>query len=149
MEGVKEELAKNWRKYFEEAPDVILFHVGTNNLKQDGAGGILNIEEIVGRCKELIVEARRLLPCSSLVLSGVVHRRKFDNMSVDFLNTKIRNLCRENGVFTVDPNRVIDSNCFAIDRLHLNQVGIDRLSEFYTEVVRIANQPRGFCLDRT
>lgn len=111
------------------SPKHIVLMIGTNNL------GLNTDEEIVQGLQYLIRAIQNRQPASSILLMGLLPRRKMEER-INTVNQKIARLARGKnlkfanaGSLFLQKNKKIDEGLFT-DGLHPNEAGYDRLGGF-------------------
>ena len=109
-------------------PDVIVMHVGTNDITSDCAT-IMNLQEIVENVKSESPETK-------LVLSAVINRddRNDIQRKVSQINKKLENFSNRNNIELVD-NSNIGLNCLSKKKLHLNIKGDAQLAKKFINFI--------------
>ena len=99
-------------------PEIIIVHVGTNDLKS-----MRNLDWVMGEAYDLVAMVKKKLPYSRLILSGVIRRRDVKWRRVGALNDRLEWIVEAFGITFVDPNSWLEDGDFARDGLHLNGRG--------------------------
>ena len=109
-------------------PDVIVMHVGTNDITSDCAT-IMNLQEIVENVKSESPETK-------FVLSSVINRddRNDIQRKVSQINKKLENFSNLNDIELVD-NSNIGLNCLSKKKLHLNIKGDAQLAKNFINFI--------------
>ena len=110
-------------------PEIIILHIGTNDLKSTR-----NLDWIMGEAYDLVAMVKKKLPYSRLILSGVIRRRDVKWRRVGALNDRLEWIVEAFGITFVDPNSWLEDGDFARDGLHLNGRGKRRLGHLYARV---------------
>ena len=104
-------------------PDVIIMHVGTNDLTK-GVNTMSKVRKIVSAIQE--VDSTRNI---QLGFSSIVQRADNDySKEIKDINTRLTSYCLGKGLIFVD-NSNIDESCLNNSKLHLSQKGTQLLSQ--------------------
>ena len=117
---------------------VVVFHAGTNNVKQAGI-----CTSIVGDVWDLVNAARQKFKGSEIVISGILCRRDTDWKVIGDLNETMEWVCGKLGVRFVDPNGWVGDKDLRPDGLHLNRSGTYKLGGLFRRVIRRYIQGNG------
>lgn len=105
-------------------PDVLLFHVGTNDMTKNIKNTKENIAKLINTVKEIS-------PHTEIVFSSICLREDIKNIDSKRLklNKDLTDVCHKFGLAMID-NSNIDSSCLAKRKLHLNmRSGLPRLAK--------------------
>ena len=104
-------------------PDVLVIHVGTNDLTKNVNNTIENIQQIVNHVREISEKTK-------VVLSNICYREDRSDLNGirNKVNTDLKKLGDEMKVNIID-NGNIDQSCLARKKLHLNKKGLAKLSK--------------------
>jgi hypothetical protein len=111
------------------SPETVIIHVGTNDM-----GTKRNLDLVMGEVYDLVSTAKKKLPNSRLVLSGVLRRRDVSWRRTGARTDRLDWVANALGLTFVDPNSWIEDGDFARDGLHLNWRGKMRLCQLYAIV---------------
>ena len=123
-------------KIIVEKYNIIVLHVGTNNLMQQKP------EEIIDQMNNLIITIRRKNNNAAIVLSQIIHRpcdSEYSEESRILVNKALQKLARKNRPkcfiwctwrVTENKDKSVNLNLFARDHLHLNYLGNKKLRNF-------------------
>lgn len=131
--GIKiNELTKQiCRKQEEEnEPEVLLIHVGTNNITKKRAK-----VHLVAEIDDLINTVRVKWGKTRWVVGGLVYRNNVFDSTIDKLNDGIKWLCEDKGAVFYDPNTRLNKNDTARDGIHLNHRGGCQLANLMMEKI--------------
>ena len=104
-------------------PDVIIMHVGTNDLTK-GVNTMSKVRKIVSAIQE--VDSTRNI---QLGFSSIVQRADKDySKEIKDINTRLKSYCLGKGLIFVD-NSNIDESCLNNSKLHLSKKGTQLLSQ--------------------
>jgi len=109
--------------------ETLIIHVGTNGLRSSR-----NLDFIMGEVYELVSTAKKKLPKSKIVLSGVLRRRDVSWRRIGGLNDRLAWVADAMGLTFVDPNSWIEEWDIRGDGVHLNGRGQRHLGSLYTRV---------------
>ena len=102
----------------EECPEVVIIHVGVNNLLHKGKVETQKLAgEIVGiglRCKELNVK--------DVIISSIVYSTKADVNTIRKVNEEVSLLCKRYGFMYIENNNINRGHLWK-DGIHLNEYG--------------------------
>ena len=105
----------------QKKPDVMIIHIGTNDLTK-------NIENKRSNLKKIVENIKENSPSTDISLSNICLRE--DDLTLDkkrkALNDQMESLATDYGLKVID-NANIDSNCLSRRKLHLNhRIGIPK-----------------------
>ena len=100
------------------SPEIIIIHVGTNDLRTTR-----NLYFVMGEVYTLVATANRKHSKCRLVLSGVLRRRDVSWRHIEALSDRFDWVASALGPTFVDPTNWIEDGNFARDGLHLNGRG--------------------------
>ena len=104
-------------------PDVIIMHVGTNDLTK-GVNTMSKVRKIVSAIQE--VDSTRNI---QLGFSSIVQRADKDySKEIKDISTRLKSYCLGKGLIFVD-NSNIDESCLNNSKLHLSKKGMQLLSQ--------------------
>ena len=103
-------------KTIENKPNLIIFHVGTND--------ITNNVDTIANYQVVINKIIKKSPQSNMAISSVIKRldRKNIDKKVITLNEKLKKLCEENHIDYIN-NDNVDESCLGERKLHLGTKG--------------------------
>jgi hypothetical protein len=101
-----------------DSVETLIIHVGTNELRSTR-----NLNYIMGEVYALVSNAKKKLPKSKLVLSGVLRRRDVPWRRIGALNDRLFWVSNAVELTYVDPNSWIEEGDFGGDEVHLNARG--------------------------
>ena len=119
-----------------EAPETVIIHGGSNNLRR-----CRSFDHLMGDIYELGVAAKTRFPSSRIVLSGVIRRRDVWSRKVARINRDMDFVAKALGFMFVDPNGWISESSLGRDGVHLNRRGVAELSGLYTRVAEFCTRP--------
>ena len=100
----------------EEEPNVVILHVGTNNLKNNQTP-----ESLASN----IIEVGKSL-CTAhndVIISGICHRNDEKDKKVSEVNDHLKRMCNEKKIFFLDNDNIKRENHLNNSGLHLNTEG--------------------------
>ena len=105
------------------APDCVILHIGTNDLKHSSSQNISNSITMLGQ------EIKKELPTTTLVVSEVITRNDHPNLNVKIkeLNTKLSQVCSNNKWKFISHNNISTAHLNP-HGLHLNRQGTIELA---------------------
>ena len=105
------------------APDCVILHIGTNDLKHSSSQNILNSITMLGQ------QIKKELPTTTLVVSEVITRNDHPNINVKIkkLNTKLSQVCSNNKWKFISHNNISTAHLNP-HGLHLNRQGTIELA---------------------
>ena len=109
-------------------PDIVVIHVGRNDLKRS-----VNLDCVMGEVYWLVNAAKVKFPQYKIVLSGVLRRTDLAWRTIGALNDRYHWIAKTLGVF-VGPNSWLEDWDFARDGLRINRRRTRRLSQLYSRV---------------
>ena len=111
--ATSEDLMDHIKPATRRKPDIVVLHIGTNDLT-DGINTQENLQEVVDI---LQLESNE----TKIALSSVVTRSDKSNMrlKVSTLNTSLKAFCAKNHIDLID-NSNVDASCLGAKKLHLN-----------------------------
>jgi hypothetical protein len=128
--GIKpEQLHRVIEKLDLGSQETVIIHVGTNNMRTTR-----NLDFVMGEVYALVSTAKKKIPNSRLVLSGVLRRRDVSWRRTGALNYRFDWVADTLGLTFVDPNSWVEDGDFARDGLHLNGGEKRRLGQLYARV---------------
>ena len=139
MPGAKPEAILNFvndNSDFQKDPGLFLVHVGSNLMTSNKKGEVLNkwaVGQEIGKLADVI---HKKYPNSKVLFSGILYRKNILDRDVADINDFICTLCSERGYVFVDPNAWIEQDCFAPDKLHLNQKGVNKLGGLFQRIIQ-------------
>jgi hypothetical protein len=114
------------------SPYVVVFHVGTNDLRRPGY-----LDYVVGDVYDLVNTAKTRFLKSRAVLCGMWRRRDLSWRRIGALNSRYGWVVSTLGVNFVDLNSCVDDWDFGRDGLQINRRGARRLDQLYSRVCGI------------
>ena len=109
-------------------PDVLILHIGSNDLTK-GGDTCANIETIISK-------VRKSSPHTKIVLSSLIIRKDkhYLEQQVDELNIKLKKLCEDNLIDLID-NSNVDESCLGAKKLHPNKKGKSFLAKNFIRYI--------------
>ena len=101
--------------------DIAAVHVGVNDLLQGQYEKNVDIDKICSDIKNIGMTCRSY-NISKILISSVIISQKITNNYVGQLNSKLREMCRENAFYFID-NRNVSMKNVSYDKLHLLESG--------------------------
>ena len=116
-------------KTIENKPNLIIFHVGTND--------ITNNVDTIANYQAVINKIIKKSPQSNMAISSVIKRldRKNIDKKVITLNEKLKKLCEENHIDYIN-NDNVDESCLGERKLHLGTKGNAYLASNFIKYVK-------------
>jgi lysophospholipase L1-like esterase len=111
------------------SPDIVVLHVGTNDLRKTR-----NLDYVMGEVYGLVNTVKTEFHTSKIILSGVLRRRDVSWQRIGAINNRYDWVAKMLGVTSVDLNCWIDDWDFARDGLHINSRGSRKLGQLYSRV---------------
>ena len=115
---------------------LVILHCGTNDFLSKSN------DEIVCLLQRTVSAVRRLNPLCIIAVSSIIQRPCDDNdrsQRLCELNRSILKMCRNEKCEFLKTYRAFlgcEKSCFAIDGLHLNRQGVQKLKSFFEHTVR-------------
>jgi hypothetical protein len=97
-------------------PDIVVIHVGRNNLKQS-----VKLDYVTGEVYSLVNKTKVKFPQSRIVLSGLLWRSDVAWRHIRVLNNRYDWIVRALGVIFVYPKSWLKDWDFARDKSHINR----------------------------
>ena len=111
-------------------PDLVIMHVGTNDLRTDKTPKEIAME-IIDLSKSLSMED------NDYMISGMTARNdKFSEKAI-MVNEELKSLCYENELIYIDNGNVIPRFHLSNDKLHLNDKGSYQLGTNFANAIRL------------
>ncbi|MFM9910943.1 MAG: SGNH/GDSL hydrolase family protein [Chitinophagaceae bacterium] len=110
-------------------PNTIVLMIGTNNLEFNSN------DEIVSGLKNLIISIQSKQPAASVLIMGILPRRKFEerivllNRAISLMTNRIKVRYGDAGALFLNKEKKIDESLF-LDGLHPNNKGYEELAIF-------------------
>ena len=111
------------------APDTLIIHVGTNDIKN-----ARNLDYVMGDIYDLTNTVKTKFSTSRVILSGILRRRDTSWRRIGALNDRMEWVASSLGVTFVDPNSWVDDRGFGGDGLHLNRRGAQQMGRLFGRV---------------
>jgi lysophospholipase L1-like esterase len=111
------------------SPDMVVIHVGSNDLRRTG-----NLDYVMGDMYALVNKAKTKFHKSRLVLSGELRLKDVSWRQIGALNGRYDWIAITLGITFVDPNSWIENWDYSRDGMHINRGGARRLSQLYSRV---------------
>ena len=126
--AVSEDLVDHIRPTLRRKPDVIVIHIGTNDITNDNCSSLqINPNKI----RELVTE---LSQSTKIVLSSIIlrHDKSNINVTVNRENEIIKQFCKTNKLDLIDKSNIKDQNLYGKKKFQLNDVGTSLLAYNFT-----------------
>ena len=113
------------------APDHLILHVGTNDVRNSSPQEIINAISMLGQ------NIKKELPTTNLVISEIITRNDDPslNMKIMELNTKLSQVCTNNK-WKIIAHRNISSDHLNSYGLHLSKQGTAKLAQNFTNYLK-------------
>ena len=110
--------------------DVVLLHVGTNDIKRAECD-----DHVMGLVWDLGMAAKKRFKKAKIIISGVIKRKDVSNRRIDYINECLDWVCEKQGLQFVNSNAWISEEDLARDGIHLNRRGSKTFGRLLLNVV--------------
>ncbi|KAK7862342.1 hypothetical protein R5R35_011570 [Gryllus longicercus] len=113
-------------------PNVIVLHVGTNDIK-----GRHDLDTKMGEMYDLATTVKKKFPKSHILLSGIIARADVSSNKIRALNDRLLWVARVQKMLFVDPNKWLTYRDLGRDGLHLNRTGAHKLGSLFQQCCEV------------